>query len=72
MSSPIRLVKNEDATATEVGTDAVWVATGYTEPRENLDVCVVCDGDIEEWELWLCLDGGDCAHTGCVEMEEAS
>ena len=50
--------------------DVAWVRTSYSEPREALDECVVCGEEIEDWDLWLCMDGGDCAHFGCAEVAE--
>lgn len=48
----------------------IWIRDSYTEPREFLFVCADCGELIEEWELYSCLDGGDAAHTGCVEVRE--
>jgi hypothetical protein len=51
---------------TEYGTDVTWVRDTYTEPRDTLYDCVVCEEPIEEWNLFTCLDGGEAAHIGCV------
>lgn len=65
----IKLTANGDGSYTEVGTDDVtWVRDSYTEPRETIFDCDVCDQPIFEWELWTCLDGGEAAHTACVEV----
>jgi hypothetical protein len=65
----IRLTEQPDGMLTEDGTDvAFWVTTTYTEPREALDECADCRQPITEWDLMICLDGGDTAHTGCVEI----
>lgn len=68
----IKLLPRENGTYAEVdGTlvlDVAWVRDSYTEPRESLFDCSECEQPIEEWDLWTCLDGGDAAHQGCVEI----
>lgn len=53
------------------GDEVYWTLTSYTEPREFTDECADCGREIEEWDLYVCLDdGSECAHTGCVEVRE--
>lgn len=66
----VQLTRHEDGTLTE-GTppnEVYWLLTTYTEPREMLSDCVVCELEIEEWDHYVCLDGGESAHPGCVEI----
>lgn len=66
---PVRLVKDSiSGLYTEEGTDATWTPDEYTEPRDTLFDCAACGQPIEDWNLWTCLDGGDAAHQGCVEV----
>lgn len=76
MEAPIKLAANGDGTYREVGHEVndvdphvTWVKTEYTEPREATDECTVCEKPIEDWQLWLCLDGGEAAHLSCVEVQ---
>ena len=61
----LHLHSNGDGTYSEGDSDAAWTRTEYTEPREYLEKCVVCDQAIVDRELWLCLDGGETAHGRC-------
>jgi hypothetical protein len=65
----ITLTPNGDSAYSEPGQDVIWVLTTYTEPRENTDDCTECGEPIEEWDLFLCLDGGETAHTRCITFE---
>lgn len=66
---PIRLVRDGiSAVYTEEDQDVTWVSDEYTEPRDTLYDCVVCERPIEDWTLFTCLDGGEAAHNKCVEV----
>lgn len=66
----IKLYTRRDGSVGEVGADPLvtWILDTYTEPRDSLFPCEACGEDIEEWELWTCLDGGEAAHITCVEI----
>lgn len=68
----IKLLPRGDGTYAEVeGTfinDVAWVRDSYTEPREAEFECDECKQPIEEDDFWTCLDGGEAAHQGCVEI----
>lgn len=64
----ITLTPAGDGTYAEDGQDVTWVLTSYTEPREALDDCADCGRPIGDWDLFLCLDGGETAHAGCVTI----
>jgi hypothetical protein len=70
----IMLTPNDDGTYAEwAGTaklDVTWIRDSYTEPRGFLFECADCGSGIAEWEMFSCLDGGDAAHTGCVEVRD--
>jgi hypothetical protein len=68
MTEKIQLTEQRDGTLSEEGQDVVWVRTSYTEPREALDECCVCEEEIEEWDLLLCMDGGESAHLECADI----
>lgn len=72
MGEKVRLTRTQDggyAESTGEDSEVYWTRTSYTEPRECLDTCTVCGQDIEEWELFVCLDdGSESAHVGCVEI----
>lgn len=68
MPEKIQLIELADGSLTEDVADVAWVRDGYTEPREFLETCVVCEQEIEDWYLMTCLDGGEAAHNSCVEI----
>ena len=72
----IKLLARDDGTYAELESDGsvnevAWVRDSYTEPREAEFECCECQLPIEEDHLWTCLDGGEAAHQGCVEIVEA-
>lgn len=52
----------------EIGTPCMWVHDQYTWPLEGFLTCCECGYEITDETLWTCLDGGDAAHNGCVEV----
>lgn len=78
MPDKIKLVSNDDGvfansgTFSEPGTDVTWIRSEYTEPRESLFDCCVCDKPIEDWYMYTCMDGGEDAHIDCVEVVSES
>lgn len=67
--------RREDGLLVEGG--AVWTWTSYTQSPcpggcgddcegPHADECAVCDEPVMDMDLYLCLDGGDSAHRGCV------
>lgn len=66
----IKLTPHPDGTYRENGS-VIWVPDSYTEPRDSLFDCCVCDKPIEDWNLWTCMDGGEAAHNACVVIQNA-
>lgn len=71
MTEKIKITELPDGSLTEADADVAWVRDSYTEPREYLFECCVCEAEIEDWDLMTCLDGGEAAHRSCVEITPA-
>lgn len=71
MTEKIQLTEQPDGSLTETDADVAWVRDSYTEPREHLFRCCVCETEIEDWHLMTCLDGGEAAHRDCVIIRKA-